>query len=118
MFDEIEIGSISKKNAIITVAVYGTDGNVLESIYDYYICNSILFLGIDMVISKDTEEGRRLKELIDIGDIDITKSFLERTLCKNCPAGQLIKAIKKSQNIHLEEGKKEAKREIRQALGL
>ena len=63
-------------------------------------------LNIGMRISKDTPEGKRLGELIEINKKNGVNAFIARITCENLSTGRLIKAIEKKNEECFEMGKK------------
>lgn len=117
MWDNIIIGSGNKGHSAGLALSLKSNASVSQNTVSFWISNA--YLGQGMTIFKNTEEGRKLAELLKLGDPDsAVQEFLEDLVLKHLPAPQLKEAITRMRQQAFLDGKRAKAAAIRQALEL
>ncbi len=123
MWDDIVIGKSQKRYPICSSIKMGMintelydDCDISQNVESYWI--SDCFLGSGMKIYKDTEEGKKLTELIETGKSRRINNFLDKMVLKHLSAFNLRKYIKREQMKAFTQGMETKAKEIRRALGV
>jgi len=125
MWDDITIGEKTKYNSAVCISQYPEDlgvdlkkidADISRNGDSYWISNA--FLGIGMTISRDSEEGKKLTDLIKSGTERKINNMLEMIVCKNLTASKIRDFIKTSNEESFIAGKEASQEIIRYALGI
>jgi hypothetical protein len=117
MWDDVVIGSGDKGCSAIKVFGIGDENNVSQNSVSYWVSNC--YLGMGMTIFKNTEEGRKLAQMIDekrgSGAI---QSWLQGVLLSNVTKAKLKSAVTKALADAFENGRANKAAEVRAVLGV
>jgi hypothetical protein len=116
MFDDIVIGKGESGTTAFNMNLKGVKSNISQNSVSYWITHCLL--DIEMKIFKDTKEGDKLTKLIKNKKFNKIDVFLDILVLKNLTPKRLKEYIIESNEIHFKNGKKQAQKEMRTALGI
>lgn len=120
MWDEIIIGSGPEAVTSINMHLADVKVSISQNSFSYWI--SSCFLGVSMKIYKNTEEGKKLTQIMKerhlVASRKTIDNFLDQIVLKHLKKSQLLGYIKRSNEEHFKNGRESAQEEMRQALGI
>jgi len=116
MWDDIIIGKGEKGNSSWGMNLKEVKADISQNSRSYWI--SDCFLSMGMTIFKDSAEGKKLSKLIKDKKPNKIDDFLDTLVVDSLSPKKLKECIKESNDKHFESGKRQARREMREALGI
>lgn len=117
MFDDVVVGTGPR--GVSAMKVDGPAGEVGVSANKVSFWISGAYLGLDMTVYRDTDDGRRLDEMITAksSEADI-RVFVEDVLLSHVHPVKLKMAVSRALDAVYEKGKRAAQTQMRRALGI
>jgi hypothetical protein len=116
MFDDVVIGSGPQPCSAHLVDKIKGDHNISQNNVAYWVDG---ILGVGIQIYKNTEEGRRLTDMIDKEKrLQTIMGYINHLILRHVPAYKLEKRIKAALENSFEAGKEAKAAEIREILGV
>jgi len=116
MDKEIRIGKGLSGTTAFNMCLGKVKADVSQNTVSYWVSDG--FLSTSMIIFKDSVEGKKLSKLIKSKKFDKIDDFLDTLVLENLSVKELKEYIKESNDNHFENGKRQARREMREALGI
>jgi hypothetical protein len=116
MWDDVKYGQGFHGNSARCVENHCLSQSMSENAVSYWVHGCIL--GLEMIVMKDTEEGKTIGELLKEGKTKLLGNYLDTLALKGTPHRKLMRRVREYGDDCRRQGQQEAQKAMTDALGL